>query len=525
MVSLRQQRERKVTLYDGNGRVIDVEGMRRRSAKGVQNLLGSGSSGWRGAYDENLASWNLLPQDVNTLLRKDLRALRARSRDLARNDDSCKRFLFLVKQNVLGYMGVTLQGANMLGNEEPDEEWNNEIEREWTAFGTKRRRGGVSQGPSACGSMSMRQMAWLTLWNKIIDGEVFIQILRGYPHNRSKFALRFLNPDLLDHSYCGNYKGRRIEMGVELDDFDRPVAYWFSKTMDSKTKSNSKRNRIRIPATQMIHVFRKEYIGQVRGIPEFAGVMYKTKMLSGVHEAIVVGWRVAAAKMGFFLPKEPEEYEDEDTAEELKSRTIDASPGSFDVLPYNYDLKEFNPDYPNSTYESGHKTFMQQIANGLNVSAPTLSNNYEGVNYSSLRQALLEDREGWRCVQAEMIDDYYSPVFEEFYDWSVDVTNRIRVAARNRDLEPAVLWQPRGWPWIDPEKEINAYTKAIDATLTTRQQVITETRGGDFRDTANAASREQTILREKNLRVPAHVSLDAEPAPNTETSETSDDNE
>lgn len=484
-------------LYGPNGRPISLSRARGKAGPQARALM---IGGYKGANDENLVDWATLPLEINTILRHDLQRLRARSRDLARNDDTSRRFLSLLKQNVLGHSGIILQAKNKLNNGKPDAKWNGEIEREWTLFGGKRRHRGGTVSPSACGTLTLREIAWLALWTRAIDGECFLQILRGYPHNQHRFAVRFLNPDLLDSSFCVEPKsnGNRVDMGIGFDEYGRPEAYHFREN----AKSGSR--RVPIPADQIIHLFRNEYIGQIRGIPDFAAIMHKTKMLNGVHEAIVVGWRVAAAKMGFFTVKDPEALDDDNLdglseTEAFEASEIEATPGSFEKIPAGYDLKTFDPEYPTSTYADGHKVFMQQLANGLNVSSPTLSNNYGDVNYSSLRQALLEDREGWRCIQAEMIDGFYQPFFDEWYDWATNVTGRIKIPTTKIGVVPAIVWQPRGWPWIDPLKEVKAQVEAINAKLRTRQSIIAETSGADFIETVDQLADEEKALEERGL--------------------------
>jgi lambda family phage portal protein len=492
-------------LYDAHDKPIPLNRLRSRSRGQVRSFL----SGFKGANDENLADWVMLPLDINTILRNDLQKLRARSRDLARNDDTAKRFLSLLKQNVLGHAGIMLQAKNkLIGGEKADVVWNDEIEREWGLFSRKRRYRGVFESPSACGTMSLRAIAWLSLLSRAVDGECFIQILRGYPHNRHRFAVRFLNPDLLDAGFSIDAEnGNRIDMGIEFDEFDRPVAYHFNEQHPYKKPARKNQARRRIPADQIIHIFRHEYVGQVRGIPDFAAIMHKGKMLNGVHEAVVVGWRVAASKMGFFTSTDPEyaydpmDDEDGDAGQPMPDDEMEATPGSFETLPAGFDFKTFDPEYPTSTYEAGHRVFMQQLSNGLNVSSPTLSNDYSRVNYSSLRQALLEDREGWRCVQAEMIDDFYNPLFDDWYDWTANITRLINVSEDNRHKEPKVVYQPRGWPWVDPLKEVKAQISAVESNLRTRQSIIAETSGADFMDTVDGLEDEKNELERRGLKV------------------------
>lgn len=482
----------------------------RQAARRTQRAIKALFDGFKGANDENLQDWVFTPLEINHILSRDLRRLRARSRDLARNDDTATRYLSLQKQNVIGHRGVTLQAKNKLRNGKPDKRWNDQIEREWKLWGSKRRKRGVSMSPSACGQMSWVELQWLINRTRAIDGECFIQVLKGYPHNDHRFAVRLLNADLLDSGFTREAaEGKnRIEMGIEFDEFGRPVAYHFAK--DPKYVRANEKNTERIPADQIIHVFRKEYIGQLRGIPDFAPIMHKCKMLNGVHEAIVVGWRVAAAKMGFFvskdeedMPPDPEEDPDEEEEETVERKApkdaFSAEPGSFDYIDDAIEFKAFDVDYPSSTYEEGYKVFMRQLANGLNVSSPTLSNDYSDVNYSSLRQALLEDRAGYRCDQAEFVDDASKPIFDEWYEWVRDVLGRIALPESKAVTEPVVEFQPLGWSWVDPLKEVRAQVEANKHHLRTRQSIMADNDGGDFAEAATELAAEGALMHELGL--------------------------
>ena len=492
-----------------------------RRTRRVRDQIKAFYDGFKGANDENLRDWVFSPIEINTILKNDLQKLRTRSRNLARNDDTAVRYLSIKKQNVIGHTGIGLQAKNKLADGTLDKDWNQSIESEWKLWGRKRRKRGVSMAPSACGQMSWLQLQWLINRTRAIDGECFVQILKGYPHNEHRFALRLLNADLLDAGYGGNNEanGNRVEMGVEIDEFERPVAYHFQKDLSA----NGKDATIRIPADQIIHIFRNEYPGQRRGIPDFAPIMHKLKMLNGVHEAIVVGWRVAACKVGFIVSKDDSEFDvdpgedpDFEEADSTPESVFDATPGSFTKLDSSTDIKTFDAKYPDSTYAEGHKTFMRQLSNGLNTSSPTLSNDYSDVNYSSLRQALLEDRTGFRCDQYEFIDDVTRPVFDEWYAWSRDVTQRIQVPLNQLEADPEIVPQPRGWTWVDPLKEVRAQVEANAANLRTRQSIISDNDGGDFEDTVEQLQAEAEELARRNLLAAMESDSVEEPEPEPE---------
>src|SRR5579885_838293 len=55
--------------------------------------------------------WFASIQSADQEIRWNLRALRARSRQLARNNGYAKRFFTLVKNNIIGPKGINLQGT------------------------------------------------------------------------------------------------------------------------------------------------------------------------------------------------------------------------------------------------------------------------------------------------------------------------------------------------------------------------------------------------------------------------------
>ena len=61
-------------------------------------------------------------------------------------------------------------------------------------------------------------------------------------------------------------------------------------------------------------------------------------------------------------------------------------------------------------------------------------------------------------------------------------------------------WIPPGWPWVDPEKEVNADILAIGAGLTTQTESLAS-RGRDFDETLVQIEREQIAKAAMEARV------------------------
>ena len=49
-------------------------------------------------------------------------------------------------------------------------------------------------------------------------------------------------------------------------------------------------------------------------------------------------------------------------------------------------------------------------------------------------------------------------------------------------MEEAYKFIGRGWAWVDPKKEVEAYGKALELGLTSRRRIVAETLGEDVED-------------------------------------------
>jgi capsid protein len=75
----------------------------------------------------------------------------------------------------------------------------------------------------------------------------------------------------------------------------------------------------------------------------------------------------------------------------------------------------------------------------------------------------------------------------------------------------AALFKCRGWSWVDPTKEVNAYKEAVKAGFITVTDVIAATAGGlDVEDIVAVRKRELEMFAEAGIELDTTV---AEPAP------------
>jgi len=435
------------------------------------------------------ADWNIQPTSADADIIPNLKILRARSRDLCQNNDYAKRFMNMLKVNVIGHKGILLQNKAKDNNGKHDTVANKKIETAWTAWGKK----GTC---TMCGGYS-----WTGLQQAIIeavakDGEVLIQKVLTGPFG---FSLHLIEIDYLDENYT--IPRERIKGGVKRDKWGRPVKYYLLSDHPGESAGTMiTKSHVEISAENIIHLYIKERPHQTRGVPWMVTPAYRLKQLGGMEEAELVASRIAASKMGFFTTLPDGAGFDEDETEEDGALISEAEPGTFEKLPEGVDFKPWDPSHPNAAFESFSKSMLRGIASGLNVSYVGLANDLEGVSYSSIRSGELSDRDAWRLLQSWFVENLNDLVFPQWLSMAL-MSNALDLPYRKKDKFSKPHWQPRGWNWVDPQKEIKANISAVRNGFKSLSDVISE-QGMDIDEVFDRLSREKALAEKYGLELP-----------------------
>src|SRR4030042_2088196 len=230
-----------------------------------------------------------------TVLRSSLRTLRARSRSLAINNDYAKGFLGLVGKHVAGPEGIKLQNKAKLIDGTLDKGANDKIEESWNKFC---KRGNFE----VTGKMDSVEADRLFIQTVARDGELIVRFIEGFD-NPLMFSLQFLEADHLDETLnvANLPNGNSIKMSVELNKWNRPVAYHLlTEHPGDNYWSWNKRDYQRIPAEQIIHPFIMERINQPRGVPWMHSAMTRLNNIGAYEEAEIIGAGIGASAMGIW---------------------------------------------------------------------------------------------------------------------------------------------------------------------------------------------------------------------------------
>jgi lambda family phage portal protein len=453
---------------------------------------------YQGAQSNRLtADWIAAATSADAEIKGSLKRLRNRSRQLVRDNDYARQAVRAVKNNVIG-TGVRLQAQVRMqrGAGRLDQQVNDAIERAWALWGRK-------DSCDTAGRLCFSDIERLAVGAMAESGEVFIRIVRRqFGRSTVPFALEVLESDQLDDDYTGGstVEGNEWRMGIEVDRWGRPVQYAFltKHPGDSPFPTvASQRRHMFVPAKDVIHLYVTDRPGQTRGVPWLSSAIQRLHHLSGYEQAEVVRARASSALMGFITSPEGEL----DPGGEVYDgeRVTQFEPGVFKYLQPGETVTVPSLDAPDGQFEPFMRAMLRAMAAGIGCSYETISRDFSQSNYSSSRLSLLEDRDNWRALQNFMIENFHQPVFEAWLEMAV-LSGTLNLAAYETDPDRYRMarWMTRGWSWVDPAKEVDAYKEAVRCGFKTQAEVVAE-QGGDLEELLLARQAEVQMADELDL--------------------------
>ncbi len=457
-----------------------------------QEMTGHGRTAYDGAGMHRLLSdWVALAMSADDEIKGDLTVLRSRARELARNNSYAKRYFRLLVNNVVGPTGIGLQ-AKIIQGDGLDRETNAAIEASWNEW--------AREPVSVDGKQTLRQFEILLLKTLACDGETFVRLYRGHPTNRYGLALQFVDADLVDHRFNREPRAGKneIRMGVEIDKFGAPVGYWIWDKPPSVAIA-SVRKRYFVAATDMRHIYVQDRVNQTRGVTWVHSVMVPAHMLDAYEQTEAVAARIGASKMGFIQKQEG--AIGSGLASKKTPARMEASPGTFELLADGYEAKFWDPAHPTGQFASFVKQLLRKIASGFSVGYNVLANDAEGVSYSTMRSFALIERDDWRVIQEDLVDGWRTQLYRDWLGMAL-LTGSLKLGTRDPRLYMAVRHRPRGWPWVDPEKEVKASSLAIGNGLDSRTSVLAG-KGVDIDDLFKELAEEKALAESYGISITA----------------------
>lgn len=289
-----------------------------------------------------------------------------------------------------------------------------------------------------------------------IAGEVFVRRHliedRFVPRKQIGLALEVVPGEMLSNHTDGN-----VKQGVELDANNAPVAYHFLKSDGSLEDP--------VDAADVLHLFKPHRPAALRGLSPMAPVANSFEALRRYlnHEltrAAISSAFVALHKTGGAGIRGLATGDAGDRTDASGNTLLQILDGGGMLLQGgpNDSLESVSPAIQSTAFDPFVRLVLRSIATGLGISYELLARDFTQTNFSSARQANLEDRRQWEPEQQEFTDEFLLPVWE----WFIDAAQLARITPFvSQRAEWPVNWTPQGWLWIDPVKEATALEKAI----------------------------------------------------------------
>lgn len=433
--------------------------------------------------------WATTPTSIDNIIYTDHKALVSRSREQYANNDYVRRYVELCRTNIIGADGISVQSVvSGLKDGENDSLAQAAIEQYWNKF---------CEGVDPSRTITRSDLEQSIIQSCVIDGEAFVNVRRDSDY----VSFRLIDPSQCPLDY--NDESHFIRFGIKYKDsmMDIPVSYFFRTGTNVYNTNYTSGELVEIPAADCWHIFRREWVGQKRGLPWTATSLGRLRILEGYENAALVNARVGATKMGFFTRKSGDaEYSGE--INEQGNLVSQAEPGSFEELPEGYELTQWSPDYPHQQYGDFVNATLKGISVGLGISHHSLTGDMSQVNYTSSRTALLDERDTWRRLHSWIIGQltrrmYETVILDGLERGKILIGGIAKPTRPHKDYINAT-YQGRRWTWVDPARDIVAAEKAIALGIRSRSAVIRDN-GQDPETVWAEIARERLIMDKYNI--------------------------
>lgn len=471
--------------------------------RGARRAMVMGQRQYASARNTRATSgWSTSDTSADSELISSITQMRSRSRALCRDSSYAKRAKTVIVNNVIG-SGIGMQAQVKTTRDVMNERVNEDLEYAWCEWSE-------AENCHTGGRLSFPSLERALMAQVFEAGEVYVRIhLRPFGSYGLPFALELIEAERIADDIAlgtmGLQPGHHFRLGLECDEFYKPVAYFIRKRHRGEIRfsANDVNSIERVPADQIIPLAVIDRWPQSRGEPWMHTAATRMNDMDGYSEAEILRARSQAVRMGIITsPDDSSSFAEE---QDDGSFEMSLEPNSIARLNPGEEWVDSSPSAPNPQLNDFMRYMLLEVAAGIGVSYESLSKDYSQSNYSSSRLALLDDRDLWRFYQSWFARDFRKKVHRVWLQQAVLAAKIPSIAVGAYALDPrkfeAVLFKPRGWSWIDPTKEVEAYKEAIRGGLTTRTDVIAATGGGqDIEDIDTTRERELKLAAESGLK-------------------------
>jgi len=322
-------------------------------------------------------------------------------------------------------------------------------------------------------------------WNEWKEaGEVFVRLRarRASDGLPVPLQLQLIESEQCPRDYWSTASnGNAIRAGIEFDAIGRRVAYWMTRSHPGDQSLDLRGNElVRVPADQILHLYRPTRAGQYRGMPDAAAVLALGFNIENLRDAVLERQKIANLFTGWYVsdasvPGDGGMLQDMQTGIDADDTPLAGlEPGTMQELPPGMEPKFSEPPGPGQDYAEFMRTSLMAYAARLGIPYEVLTGDLRNVSDRALRLILNEFR---RLIEMDvwlyLVPQFCQKVRAAWFDAAVlggalDIAGYADIRAEVIDT----LWVPQGWPYSHPVQDVDADIKAIRGGLQSRTGTI-----------------------------------------------------
>lgn len=502
-----------------------VAGVARLRARAFMALAGGYTSGKRDRRQTR--NWRPKEGSANADILGDLPDLRARSRDLVRNNPVAGGAIATVVTNVVGD-GLTLQsridGKVLNLDDATVAVWQEAAEREWELFCetcdfTRAQSHYELQALVLRSALESGDVLVLRRWRKDA-GDVYgtkIQIVEA-----ERVCNRDRAPDTETMIAGVRFDANGVAVGYDVASRhpdDRTLATKVAITWAAVPARDDESGR---PLALLL--YERLRPDQARGVPYLAPVIESLKTLGNYTEAELKATVVAAMFTAFVISDPQSDDNDpivgstdaESVSDPAKEIALEDAGAIVQLDKGSTDVKFANPGRPNPAFDAFTAAVYKEIGVALELPYELVIKSFQA-SYSASRAALEMAWQFFRRRRSWLAWRLCQPT----YEWCIEeavASGRLDAPAFFDD--PIVRQAYLGSDWIgparinlDPKKESDADKQDLEMGVTTRADIIAKRIGGTFEQKTMQLAKESALREESGIKPALAVAAPANPPP------------
>jgi len=365
-------------------------------------------------------------------------------------------------------------------------------------------------------------------------GEVFIRLIHSVDR---PLRLRLMTSEQLPYSVVsptGVPEGNVVRLGVELDGADERAAYHFLRYHpgDATVSTSDRMRTVRVPAGQVLHVFKARQPGQLRGLPRTLGALVPANKLNDYDDAMI-DRAVSGSKVSGIIKKGAS---DRETGSKALSGATDNGDGSANLdfetgtileLETDEDWVTVDPPDPGANYGEFTYRNSAQACAAMGVPYLEVTGDLRRATFSAGRLGRMPFKR--RIEQFQHLQLSVQMLQPVWIAWLRDGLLRgtivlPRGAPRTVEAYSNTRWMGPKWEYIEPLKDRQAEKMAVDELFVPRSDIIAE-RGEDPDEIDQKIAEDQKRERKLNLRRPGATAPAGSAEPDEDEPDVEDEDE